>query len=132
MHESYPNSIPVAASVTIVVVRIGPKCTASISNNAIGPIRCTIKSTLPAKKVKNAHMSLPRRVTEGGPDQAALRTRDAIGEPRDWTYAQYHEDVSTVARASTSLALPFVTSAFTTAAVATSAAAIFASSTTSI
>lgn len=54
--------------------------------------------------------SLLRRVTESVPGQAALRTRDAMGEPRDWTYAQYHEDISTVARAFISLGLqPFHT-----------------------
>ena len=54
--------------------------------------------------------SLLRQVTERLPDQPALRTRDSMGQPRDWTYAQYHEDISTVAQAFISLGLqPFHT-----------------------
>ena len=54
--------------------------------------------------------SLLRQVTERVGDKPALRTRDALGQPRNWTYAQYHEDISTVARAFISLGLqPFHT-----------------------
>ena len=54
--------------------------------------------------------SLLRQVTERVPDKPALRTRDAQGQPRDWSYTQYLEDISTVARAFISLGLqPFHT-----------------------
>ena len=42
--------------------------------------------------------TLLNQITEKVPDHPALRIRDQHGEPRDWSYQEYHQDILNVAR----------------------------------